>query len=206
MCRNCWLRTKLWDALWVWKSTFWSHTWTFSQKILAKSVTNTVKDFNKTLWLWKSGTKASGPQVCWQTIAGEWRWKYLTPNTGESHTPLHFRGKFLSHEHVKYYFAHLNSSVSLKPCPIEIFCIYISEFSIQSTAKFIYWRKWDKKNKFCLPVLSEDIKLPHERDVCILSDIYRYPLLAFIPSRVWAVGRSGYDNQTNSRWQPIAVR
>ena len=29
------------------------------------------KDFTKTLWLWKSGTKASGPQVCWQTIAGQ---------------------------------------------------------------------------------------------------------------------------------------
>jgi len=28
------------------------------------------EDFTKTLWLWKSGTKASGPQICWQTIAG----------------------------------------------------------------------------------------------------------------------------------------
>jgi len=35
----------------------------FSQKILAKSVTNTVKDFTKILYLWKSGTKSSGPQV-----------------------------------------------------------------------------------------------------------------------------------------------
>jgi len=42
----------------------------FFQKISAKSVTNTVKDFTNTLWLWKSGTKASVPQVCWQTIAG----------------------------------------------------------------------------------------------------------------------------------------
>jgi len=25
--------------------------------------------FHQTLWLWKSGTKASRPQVCWQTIA-----------------------------------------------------------------------------------------------------------------------------------------
>jgi len=41
----------------------------FSQKISAKSVTNTVKDFTKILWLWKSGTKAIGPQVFWQTIA-----------------------------------------------------------------------------------------------------------------------------------------
>jgi len=28
------------------------------------------KDFAKTLWLWKNGTKASGPQARWQTIAG----------------------------------------------------------------------------------------------------------------------------------------
>ena len=68
----------------------------FPQKISAKSVTKTVKDFTiKTFWLWKSGTKASGPQVCWQTIAGNWIGIYLTPNTGESHTPLQFRGKFL---------------------------------------------------------------------------------------------------------------
>jgi len=42
----------------------------FSQKISAESVTNTVKDFTKTFWLWKSGTKASGPQVGWQTTLG----------------------------------------------------------------------------------------------------------------------------------------
>ena len=42
----------------------------FSQKISVKSVTNTLKDFTKTFWLWESGTKASGPQVFWQTIAG----------------------------------------------------------------------------------------------------------------------------------------
>jgi len=41
----------------------------FSQKISAKSVTNTVKDFAKEFWLRKSGTKASGPQVCWQILA-----------------------------------------------------------------------------------------------------------------------------------------
>jgi len=95
LCRTCCLRTKLWDAIWAWKYTFWSHTWIFSHKISAKSVTNTVKDFTKKLWLWKSGTKASGPQVCWQTIAGQWRGMYLTPNTGESLTSQHFRGKFL---------------------------------------------------------------------------------------------------------------
>jgi hypothetical protein len=42
----------------------------FPQKISAQSVTNTVKDFTKT-WLWKSGTKASEPQICWQPIAGQ---------------------------------------------------------------------------------------------------------------------------------------
>jgi len=26
LCRAFWLRTKLWDAMWVWKSTFCSHT------------------------------------------------------------------------------------------------------------------------------------------------------------------------------------
>jgi hypothetical protein len=62
---------------------------------LAKSVSNMVKDFTKTLWPCKSGTKAREPQVCWQTIAGHWRGMYLTPNTGEGHTPVHFRGKFV---------------------------------------------------------------------------------------------------------------
>jgi len=38
---------------------------------------------------------ASGPQVCWQAIGGRGRGMYLRSNTGEYHTPLHFRGKFL---------------------------------------------------------------------------------------------------------------
>jgi len=67
----------------------------FSQKISVKSVTKAVKDFTKTFWLWKSGTKSSGPQVCWQTITGHWRGMYLKPITGKSHTPLPFRGTFL---------------------------------------------------------------------------------------------------------------
>jgi len=54
-----------------------------------------VTDFTKRLWLWKSGTKASGPQVCWQSIAGQSRAMYLTPDTGESHMLQHFKGKFL---------------------------------------------------------------------------------------------------------------
>jgi hypothetical protein len=37
-----------------------SHLDFFSRKSWGKSVTNIVKDFTKTLWLWKSGNKASG--------------------------------------------------------------------------------------------------------------------------------------------------
>jgi hypothetical protein len=51
---------------------------------------------------------------------------YLTPNTGESHRSKYLENCFcLFHEHVKYYFAHLNSSASLKPCLIETFRIHI---------------------------------------------------------------------------------
>ena len=67
----------------------------FSQKTSAKSVTDTMKDFIKTFWLRKSGTIASGRQVCWQNIAGHWRGMYRKPITGEIHKPLHFRGTFL---------------------------------------------------------------------------------------------------------------
>jgi len=42
----------------------------FFPENLAKSVTNMVKDFTKTFWLWKIGTKSNGPQVYWQTTAG----------------------------------------------------------------------------------------------------------------------------------------
>jgi len=52
------------------KIHFWSPTWIFSQIISAKSVTNMVKDFTKTFWLWKIGTNSNGPQVYWQTTAG----------------------------------------------------------------------------------------------------------------------------------------
>jgi hypothetical protein len=126
LCRTCWLRTKLWDAIWVWKSTFWSHTWICSHKTSAKSVTNTVKDFTKKFWLWKGGTKISGPPVCRQTVAGHWRRMYPTPNTGESHTAAHFRGKFLSVSWARnVLFCTLNSAVSLKPCLIEKFYLHI---------------------------------------------------------------------------------
>jgi len=54
----------------------------FSQKIPAKSVTKGER-FHQDIWLWKSGTGASGPQVCWQTVAGHSRVMYLKPITRE---------------------------------------------------------------------------------------------------------------------------
>jgi len=61
----------------------------------------------------------------------------------------------LFHEYVKYYFAHLNSSISLKPCLIESFCIHIwiqhKKYYEVHLLKFV----GQKKFKFCWPVLSE---------------------------------------------------
>ena len=51
--------------------------------------------FHQDIWAMEKRYQASGPQVCWQTIDGHWRAMYLKPITGESHTPLHFIGKFL---------------------------------------------------------------------------------------------------------------
>jgi hypothetical protein len=79
LCRICLLRTKLWDAM-------ESHLDFFAE--------NRGK-VTETLWLWKSGTKASGPQACWQAIAVKCRGMYPTPNSGESYKPLQFRGQFL---------------------------------------------------------------------------------------------------------------
>ena len=42
----------------------------FFPKNLGKVSDDQVKGFTKTFGLWKSGTEASGPQVCWQTVAG----------------------------------------------------------------------------------------------------------------------------------------
>jgi len=92
----------------------------FFPEISAKSVTNTVKDFAKSLWLWKSGTKASGLQAdyCWT----------LKRDVPDAKCRRVIRLYILEecfyvfYEDVKYYFAHLNSSVSLKPCLIDKFC------------------------------------------------------------------------------------
>ena len=51
--------------------------------------------FHQDIWLWKSRTKTSGPQVRWQTIVGHWRWMYLKPIICDNHKPLHFISKVL---------------------------------------------------------------------------------------------------------------
>jgi hypothetical protein len=64
-----------------------------------------------------------------------WKLKRDVPDAKIPAKAIHLyilEGSFcLFHEHIKYYFAHLNPSVSLKPCPI-------SEFSIKRTAIFTY--------------------------------------------------------------------
>jgi hypothetical protein len=135
LCRTCWLRTKLWGAIWVWKSTLWSPTWTFSPENLGEVSAEHGERFHQdTLvmekwyqgWLWKSGTKAST-----SSMLAEYCWT-LKRDVPDAQIPAKVIGLnileesfFLFHEHVKYYFAHLNSSVSLKPCLIEKFCIHI---------------------------------------------------------------------------------
>ena len=139
LCRTCWLRTKLCKAIRVWKSTFWSPIWVFPRKNSAKSVTNTVKNFTKIFWLWKSRTKASGPQVCWQTVAAHWRWMYLKPITGESHASLHFRGKFLPVSLVR----------KVLFCTNRVLCIFETLPDRKILCVYIYIYVWIQHKKYC---------------------------------------------------------
>ena len=123
LCRKCWIPAKLWDAIWLWKSTLWGHYWIFAIKSRRSQWRTRWKIFTNALRLRKNSTKAIGLRVYWQTIGGPWKRVYVTPNTGEIHLPLNFRGKFqpVSWE-CKVRFCTSNSSVSLKSCLIETFC------------------------------------------------------------------------------------
>jgi len=145
--RTCWLRTNLWEAIWVWKATFWSHSWIFffrkSRRIqwwswwkfslrhydYGKAVPRQVdlKYFGRLLLDNEEG-------CTWRQIPA----KVISLNILEERFCLF-------HEHVKYYFAHLNSSVALKHCPIKLFCTH-TLIQQKRTAKFIYWSLWDKKS------------------------------------------------------------
>ena len=103
-----------------WKSTFWGHIWIFSQKISAKWVTNTVKDFTKTLWLWKAVPRQVDlkyvDRLLLDTEEG-CTWRQILAKVMLLYILEESFCLFL--EHIKYYFAHLNSSVSLNLCLIK---------------------------------------------------------------------------------------
>ena len=125
VCRTCWLCTNLWDGVWVWKSTFWSHLDFFPRKS-RRSRWWTLKDFTKTLWPWKSSTKASNVTYVGRILLDSkeyCNWCQIPEKV--IHLYILKENFCLFNEHVTYYFAHLNSSVSLKPCLIEKFCIHI---------------------------------------------------------------------------------
>jgi hypothetical protein len=100
----------------------------------------------------KSRTKAGETQVCWQTIAGQLRRMYLMPNTGESDTPLHFRGTFLP----------VSSACKVLTCTSKF--IYIFEtlpdrkilytylYSSKTTAKLSIKVRGTQKVTLCCPV------------------------------------------------------
>jgi len=93
LCRTCWLRTKLWDASWVWKSTFWNHTWIFFfPEYLGEVSDEHGERFHQDIMAMEKRYQGKWTlSILWQTIAGHWRGMYLTPDTAESHKPQHFR-------------------------------------------------------------------------------------------------------------------
>ena len=100
----------------------------FSPENLGEVSDELGERFHQDIMAMEKRTKVSGPQVCWETIAEHWRGMYCTwrqiPAKVISLNILE-ESFCLFHEQVKYYFAHWNSSVSLKPCMIEQFCIHI---------------------------------------------------------------------------------
>jgi len=120
-CRVCWLCTKLWNAIWVSKSTFWSHTWIFSPRKSRRSQWRTR---------WKISLRHYGYE---KAVTRQVDLKYvgrLLLDTEEGCIWRQIPAKVirlyileetscLFRENVKYYVAHLNSSVSLKPCPVQ---------------------------------------------------------------------------------------
>jgi len=95
LCGKFRLRTKLWDTIGVWKSTFWSHTLIFSRKSRRSDWRTRWKISPRHYSYGKAVPRQVDLKFFWQTIAGHWRLMYRKPNTGENHKPLHFSGKFL---------------------------------------------------------------------------------------------------------------
>ena len=110
LCRTCWLRTKLWDAIRVWKSTFWSHTWIFPRKSRRRP--------------WRTRLKISSRHYGYgKAVPRQVVLKYvrrLLLDTAEGCTWRQIPAKVillyileesfcLLHEQVQYYFSHFNS-------------------------------------------------------------------------------------------------
>jgi len=126
LCRNRWRRTKLWDAVWVWKSTFRSHTWIFPRKVW--------RSHWRTRWKisprYYGYGKAIPRQVDFKCVGRllldtekGYAWRQIPAKVISLY--ILDEGFCLFHGHLKYCFTHLNFSVSLKPCLIEKFCIHI---------------------------------------------------------------------------------
>ena len=70
-------------------------------------------------------------------------WRQITV---KFNTPLHFRGKFLPVSWArKVLFCTFKFLCIFETLPDKKKSVYISEFSIQRTAKFIYWNSWNKE-------------------------------------------------------------
>ena len=135
LCRTWWLRTKLWDVIWVWKSTFWSPTWIFFPRQSRRIQWRTR---------WKISSRHFGYG---KAVPKQLDLKYvgrLLLDTEEGSTWRQSPAKVirvyileasfcLFHEHVKYCFAQIQPSVSLKFCLIGNFCIHI----------------WIQRKKYC---------------------------------------------------------
>jgi len=145
LCRTWWLHTKSYGMQYESEIYFCSPTWIFSQKSrqsqwepgekLHQDITATEKRYQG---MWTSSMLAD---YCWTLKRDVPDAKYRR----KLRVSLSILEEIfcLFHEHVQYYFVHLNSSVSLKPCLIETFCIHI-RIQHKNTAKFTYWSLWDK--------------------------------------------------------------
>ena len=127
LCRTCWLRTKLWDAIWVWKFTFWSPTWIFFPENLGEVSDEHCEIFHQDILAME------------KRYQGLLDLKYvgrLLLDTEEGCTWSQLPAKVISlyilqasfclfHRYVKYYFAQIVLCIYLKPYLIEKFCMHV---------------------------------------------------------------------------------
>jgi len=162
LCRIGWLCKKLWDAIWVWKFTFWSRNLKFSRKISRNQLPKRWKISPRYYYYGKAVPRQMDLMYVGRLLLDTEEgctWRQIP---AKSHKPLHFRGTFLP----------VSLARNVLYCTFKILCIfqtqpdikffmyvyiyiyiYISEFNKKSTATFIHWSSWDRKKvKFCWPV------------------------------------------------------